>query len=269
LNPIFSYFYPLARSIKKYFLYAMAFFAVLVALAWGAVRLIRATTATAAGAADSYVARHRTPWWRVRLRTPPPILASYMGRRPPVFVRNHAAASYLNIAHGLYPREPLAAGLLDALAVFLNGSVTAGQGRVYAGGLVNIRDVIMPPAPGVYAAVYNYYYTTDQLNNANGDKISFLDAADDHPYEVPTYGVAGWSKDGKYIYFDNFFTDHPTARRIKLGDPRSEELFSLAGLRQYQGTTSGTWSGLAPDGSKLYVQDLSAQEIYALDVDYP
>jgi len=78
-----------------------------------------------------------------------------------------------------------------------------------------------------------------------------------------------WSKDGKYIYFDNFFTDHPTARRIKLGDTRSEELFSLAGLRQYQGTTSGTWSGLAPDGSKLYVQDLSAQEIYALDVDYP
>ncbi len=59
--------------------------------------------AAAAGAADSYVARHRRPWWRVRLGAPPPILASYMGRRPPVFVRNHAAASYLNIAHGLYP----------------------------------------------------------------------------------------------------------------------------------------------------------------------
>ena len=32
-----------------------------------------------------------------------------------------------------------------------------------------------------------------------GDKISFVDELDDHPYEKPVYGVAGWSKDGKYV----------------------------------------------------------------------
>ena len=32
-----------------------------------------------------------------------------------------------------------------------------------------------------------------------GDKISFVDAQDDHPYEKPTYGIAGWSKDGKSV----------------------------------------------------------------------
>ncbi|HTE48030.1 MAG TPA: hypothetical protein VK636_22495, partial [Gemmatimonadaceae bacterium] len=32
-----------------------------------------------------------------------------------------------------------------------------------------------------------------------GDKVSFIDAEDDHPYEKPTYGVAGWSKDGKSV----------------------------------------------------------------------
>jgi adenine-specific DNA-methyltransferase len=106
--------------------------------------------ATASGAADSYVARHRTPWWRVRLGTPPPVLASYMGRRPPVFVRNQAEASYLNIAHGLYPREPLAPAVLDALAAFLCVSVTQGQGRVYAGGLVKFepREMERLPVPG-------------------------------------------------------------------------------------------------------------------------
>ncbi|HEY4305798.1 MAG TPA: prolyl oligopeptidase family serine peptidase [Gemmatimonadaceae bacterium] len=31
------------------------------------------------------------------------------------------------------------------------------------------------------------------------DKIDFIDATDDHPYERPTYGVAGWSKDGKSL----------------------------------------------------------------------
>ena len=74
-------------------------------------RFLRA--AVAAGAADGYVARHRTPWWRVRLAEPPPILASYMARRPPAFVRNLAGARFLNIAHGLYPREPPLPRLLD------------------------------------------------------------------------------------------------------------------------------------------------------------
>lgn len=38
-----------------------------------------------------------------------------------------------------------------------------------------------------------------------GDKLSFVDATDDHPYEKPTYGVAGWSKDGKYVILNHRF----------------------------------------------------------------
>ena len=47
-----------------------------------------------------------------------------------------------------------------------------------------------------------YAYNVDAGKSVNlgaGDKISFVDATDDHPYEVPTYGVAGWSKDGKSV----------------------------------------------------------------------
>ena len=112
--------------------------------------------ARAAGAADSYVARHRTPWWRVRLGVPPPIMASYMGRLPPVFVRNQAGASYLNIAHGLYPREPLGPGVLDALAAFLSRSVSPEQGRVYAGGLIKFEpremERLLVPGPALLVA---------------------------------------------------------------------------------------------------------------------
>ncbi|HEY2126334.1 MAG TPA: hypothetical protein VGH77_04010 [Streptosporangiaceae bacterium] len=113
-------------------------------------------SASAAGAADGYVARHRTPWWRVRLAEPPPILASYMARRPPAFVRNLAGARFLNIAHGLYPRQPLSARLLDALAGYLSRSVSTGQGRVYAGGLVKFEPKEMErlpvPTPDLLAA---------------------------------------------------------------------------------------------------------------------
>ncbi len=116
-------------------------------------RFLRA--AAAAGAADGYVARHRSPWWRVRLADPPPILASYMARRPPVFVRNLAGARFVNIAHGLYPREPLPPRLLDALAGYLSRSVSTGQGRVYAGGLVKFEPKEMErlpvPAPDLLA----------------------------------------------------------------------------------------------------------------------
>jgi Tol biopolymer transport system component len=75
-----------------------------------------------------------------------------------------------------------------------------------------------------------------------------------------------WSKDSQYLYFDNFLTDNPTSRRVKLGDTHSEELFSLSGLRRFSGTASGTWGGMAPDNSRLYVQDLSSQEIYSLQL---
>jgi len=78
-----------------------------------------------------------------------------------------------------------------------------------------------------------------------------------------------WSKDSNYVYFDNFFTENPTARRVRLGSTQSEELFSLAGLQRYFNTTSGTWGGLAPDGSRLYVQDQSINEIYSLQLQLP
>jgi len=109
--------------------------------------------AEAAGAAGSYVARHRTPWWRVRLRAPAPILATYMARRPPAFVRNLAGARHVNIAHGLYPREPLPSAALDGLAACLRWSVTTWQGRTYAGGLTKFEpgelERLLVPPPGL------------------------------------------------------------------------------------------------------------------------
>lgn len=44
----------------------------------------------------------------------------------------------------------------------------------YSGGGLNIRDYFVPEQPGIYGALYNYYYITDRLNDGNGDKISSL-----------------------------------------------------------------------------------------------
>lgn len=105
------------------------------------------------GAAAGYIARHRTAWWSVGLHRPAPILATYMARRPPVFVRNAVAARHINIAHGIYPREPMDATVLDALAAHLRSSVTVEHGRTYAGGLTKFepREMERLPVPDLAA----------------------------------------------------------------------------------------------------------------------
>lgn len=101
------------------------------------------------GADQTYIARHRSPWWRVNLKPPAPILMTYMGRRPPVFVRNFCGARHINIAHGLYPRETFADDDLDLLVQWLNGNVSTASGRTYAGGLTKFEpgEAMRLPVP--------------------------------------------------------------------------------------------------------------------------
>lgn len=41
----------------------------------------------------------------------------------------------------------------------------------YAPGLPNIRDFVVPQ-PGFYGVLYNYFYTSDRLNDGNGDEVN-------------------------------------------------------------------------------------------------
>lgn len=108
-------------------------------------------SALTAGVADGYVARNRRAWWSVGLREPAPILATYMARRPPAFVRNIAGAHHINIAHGIYPRAPLPDRALDRLTAALRAAARPELGRTYAGGLVKFepREMERIPVPAI------------------------------------------------------------------------------------------------------------------------
>ncbi len=112
--------------------------------------------AKAAGVHEGYVASHRKPWWSVRLRSPAPILATYMARRAPGFVRNLCAARHLNIAHGLYPRERMSATALDRLRDHLAANTSTAEGRTYAGGLTKFEpkemERLLVPGPEILEA---------------------------------------------------------------------------------------------------------------------
>jgi hypothetical protein len=108
------------------------------------------------GANQGYVARHRKPWWSVGLREPAPILCSYMARRTPAFLLNIAQARHINIAHGLYPRQPLPQEVLRSVVGFLRENVGIESGRTYAGGLTKfepkeVERLIIPRPDYLYA----------------------------------------------------------------------------------------------------------------------
>jgi hypothetical protein len=91
------------------------------------------------GADEGYIAQHRRPWWSVGLRSPAPILCTYMARRPPQFTLNACHARHINIAHGLYPRAAVPAVALARLVTWLNKNIKTGSGRTYSGGLTKFE----------------------------------------------------------------------------------------------------------------------------------
>ena len=79
------------------------------------------------------------PGGRWASKKPAPILCTYMARRPPQFTLNICGARHINIAHGLYPREPLSAQAMSQLVAWLNKNVNTAGGRSYAGGLTKFE----------------------------------------------------------------------------------------------------------------------------------
>jgi len=64
-------------------------------------------------------------------------------------------------------------GLAVGLAVVMTVSVsaaTAGELGHFNPGVPNIRDFVVPE-PGLYGMVYNYFYTSDRLNDRKGKKV--------------------------------------------------------------------------------------------------
>jgi adenine-specific DNA-methyltransferase len=112
--------------------------------------------ARAMGANKGYIASHRRAWWSVGLRSPAPIISTYMARRPPAFVLNKAGARHINIAHGLYPRERLSDLARRTLVDYLQSNISQRSGRTYAGGLTKFEpremERLIVPGPAMLSA---------------------------------------------------------------------------------------------------------------------
>jgi Tol biopolymer transport system component len=77
-----------------------------------------------------------------------------------------------------------------------------------------------------------------------------------------------WSKDSKYIYYDDLVDGDESIRRVKVGETQPEVAFVLGTLDRYPGAL-GPWTSRAPDGSWMFVRDHSTQEVYQLSMELP
>jgi Tol biopolymer transport system component len=77
-----------------------------------------------------------------------------------------------------------------------------------------------------------------------------------------------WSSDSESIYFDDLVSGEGAYCRAKVGENHFEQVFSQTGIERYLGPF-GPWSGRAPDGSVLFVQEASVREVYELRLNLP
>jgi hypothetical protein len=74
------------------------------------------------------------------------------------------------------PRTTLTTLALLLGLVLSTGTTHGAEIGHYVPGLLNIRDFAMPQ-PGLYGVFYNYFYTSDRLNDGNGDEITAVTLA--------------------------------------------------------------------------------------------
>jgi eukaryotic-like serine/threonine-protein kinase len=103
------------------------------------------------------------------------------------------------------------------------------------------------------------------------DRLMLFDAKDQKWSELAKMGVdwPEWSRAGDYIYF---LGAPPAGQpggvfRARISDHKLEQVVSLKDFRQPPDW--GSWTGLAPDDSPLFVRDAGTQDIYALDWEAP
>lgn len=77
-------------------------------------------------------------------------------------------------------------------------------------------------------------------------------------------GYPNWSRDGRYVYFENANPDWEFSR-VATTNGEIRSIVKVGEIPQPR----PTWMGLAADDSPLLRQDVSSQEIYELDLEFP
>ena len=77
-------------------------------------------------------------------------------------------------------------------------------------------------------------------------------------------GYPAWSSDSHTV---DYWSGN-NIKRIKLGDSHQLNLFSVKSLPIYYSPEFGPWNDSAPDGSRMFLRDVSTQDFYVLNLEF-
>ena len=162
----------------------------------------------------------------------------------------------------------------DGNALIFGGHVFSTQTRISSVDLRTGRVSTIPGSEGLCSPRISPDGRFIVALNAHASSKLFLFDQQTHKWsELPTREESGglgfqqWSPDSKSVYVvdqaNGFAID-----RVGIGDRKIER---VAAIEVPGGVTGsgGPWMSVAPDGSPLLLRDLSIQEFYALDMDWP
>jgi serine/threonine protein kinase/Tol biopolymer transport system component len=131
----------------------------------------------------------------------------------------------------------------------------------------------LPGSQGMFASRWSpdgRYIAGASYDNA---ALLLLDLKTQQPRELAhmnSIGYLAWSADSRFIYFDSIFEQQPAYHRVRIADAKMETIVDLKKIRTFPSQFGpGSWTGLGPGDTPLFVRDTSAQEIYALDLELP
>ena len=78
-------------------------------------------------------------------------------------------------------------------------------------------------------------------------------------------GYPAWSSDSRSIEY----WSSTKIKRIKLGNSQPEDLFNIPMHNIFNTDEFGPWNDNAAYGSRMFLRDVSTQDLYALDIDFP
>jgi eukaryotic-like serine/threonine-protein kinase len=143
--------------------------------------------------------------------------------------------------------------------------------KVYLLDLKTRQVTTLPGSDGFYTARWSPNGRYIDAATSDTQKLMLFDFSTHEWRELAkvSVGYNNWSRDGRYIYFNNLASENGASiERVRISDGKVEQVVSLKGLRLAIGNF-GAWTGLGPDDSPLILRDTSSQEIYALDWEAP
>jgi len=155
------------------------------------------------------------------------------------------------------------------------GSVFIPNAPIY---IIDLRSKHVSPLPGSNG-IFSPHWSPDGRQIAGittaTRTLMLFDFASQKWTELfgHAVGYENWSRDGKYLYFQDFHDHAPGVGyrivRLRLSDRKIENVGELGSIGGLTTGTFGPWFGLAPDDSPLFARDISTTEIYSLEMDWP